>query len=659
MLFDKKKRTITVEGKTIELQPKPKGIGGLFSRKPSAKQPAQQPQKQVQPPAAPAPPKPPEKPVQQRQAPGLFGGPSTRTITVDNRTITLQPKPGKGLGGIFSPKPKAPPAQQPKPAVAAQPVQQKPAAPKPAGEGFHLFGAKPQQPKPSMPATQPAQQPKPSGIHLFEKKRTITIEGKTIELQPKPSKGLGGIFAPKPKVAQPKPAPQVPAPAIPVAKPVQQAGQGIHIFGSKPAQPKPPTAVAQAPLPKPAPVPAKPHGEGFHLFGAKPAQPKPMTIAYPQPKPAPVQKPAGEGFHLFGAKPQQPKPVTVPKPAPQQMAAAARPQRPEFHLFQKPAPKPVQPQQVQQPRPATPTLMPSAQQQRPAAPQQPGAARPGAYGKPSAWRLYVEGIGNKRKGLEQVLKEQKIATSLYDFVERMIIISAMLAAVIGIVIILLFVNTGQNPVLGVVFGAVIAFAVFQMALTNFLSYPEHRTKVSTKNIERDILFASRDMIISLRSGMPLFNAITSVSTGYGEASKEFAKIVEKVQLGTPLEEALDLTIAQTQSDSFRRIMLQASVSIKAGADVVSALQSVIDQLSQERIIELRRYGQKLNAIAMFYMLFGVILPSMGIAVLTILTTFIAIFQVNATVLEFAVVGIIFLQVMFLVLIQNSRPSYSM
>ena len=43
----------------------------------------------------------------------------------------------------------------------------------------------------------------------------------------------------------------------------------------------------------------------------------------------------------------------------------------------------------------------------------------------------------------------------------------------------------------------------------------------------------------MRSGMPLFNAITAVSTGYGAASKEFAKIVELVQLGMPIEQAMD------------------------------------------------------------------------------------------------------------------------
>jgi len=132
-----------------------------------------------------------------------------------------------------------------------------------------------------------------------------------------------------------------------------------------------------------------------------------------------------------------------------------------------------------------------------------------------------------------------------------------------------------------------------------------------------------------------------------------------VQLGVPLEEAIDQVVAGTKSNSFRRIMLQAAVSIRAGADVTTAMQSVIDQLSQERVIELRRYGQRLNALAMFYMLFGIIIPSMGIAVLTIMTTFISIFTVNVTVLEFALVGVLLLQIVFLELITSSRPVFTM
>jgi flagellar protein FlaJ len=275
------------------------------------------------------------------------------------------------------------------------------------------------------------------------------------------------------------------------------------------------------------------------------------------------------------------------------------------------------------------------------------------------FKTYLQGIGAKRKGLEAALRDQKIKVGLYEFVRNMLIASLVLGAILGATLVVLFMHIGLALAQSIVLGALLGVVCFYMAFQTFLNFPTHKSGSTTKNIERDILFAARDMIISLRSGMPLFNAITSVSTGYGDASKEFAKIVERVQLGMPLEDAIDQTVSESKSKSFRRLMLQAAVSIRAGADIVSALQSVIDQLSQERIIELRRYGQRLNAIAMFYMLFGIILPSMGIAVITILTTFIAIFTINTTILELAIVGIIFLQIVFLELIIGSRPVFSL
>jgi flagellar protein FlaJ len=193
----------------------------------------------------------------------------------------------------------------------------------------------------------------------------------------------------------------------------------------------------------------------------------------------------------------------------------------------------------------------------------------------------------------------------------------------------------------------------------FIQYPLDKSVVASGDIERDILFAARDLVISMRSGMPLFNAITAVSTGYGAASLEFAKIVELVQLGTPIEQAIDEVSTRSKSKTFKRIMLQATVSLKAGADVVGALQGVVDEVMQERVIELRRYGQRLNALAMFYMLFGVIFPSMGIAVAAILTTFINIITLDQSTLTFALIGIFFLQVIFLNIMRSSRPTFAM
>lgn len=188
--------------------------------------------------------------------------------------------------------------------------------------------------------------------------------------------------------------------------------------------------------------------------------------------------------------------------------------------------------------------------------------------------------------------------------------------------------------------------------------PMSKIREQGKAVENDILFAARDLIVSMRSGLPLFNAMAIVSVGYGAASKEFERIIDRVQLGMPMEQAIEEVSAVSRSPTFKRLMLQASTSIKVGSDVVSAIQEVINDVSQERVIELRRYGQRLNAIAMFYMLFGVIFPSMGLAVASIMSTFISFFPVNDNTLILAAFVLAILQFVFLRLVASSRPAFS-
>ncbi len=353
------------------------------------------------------------------------------------------------------------------------------------------------------------------------------------------------------------------------------------------------------------------------------------------------------------------------------------PSPPKHGLFQFKAAKQPPQQPPQQPTPAAqPQFRPAdanpnqgigvqPQQKRPGVPplssSQPGNQnkQPAQGQKNSPFNSYIRKLAIKNRKVEDALKDQQVKGTIYDFIKRMLITSIIISVVLAITIFLLFIRLGLNPAVGLLLAFAIGFAVNQFAFKSFMGFPLKKSKKSSKNVERDILFAARDMIISLRSGMPLYNAIVSVSTGYGDASKEFARITQRVQLGMPLEEAIDQTTAGTKSESFRKIMLQASVSIKAGANVVSSMQSTIDELSEERVIALRKYGQRLNAIAMFYMLFGVILPSMGIAIATILTTFISIFTVNVAILEGAIVGLIFMQVVFLQLIRGSRPVFAM
>ncbi|MDE1865403.1 MAG: type II secretion system F family protein [Candidatus Micrarchaeota archaeon] len=403
-------------------------------------------------------------------------------------------------------------------------------------------------------------------------------------------------------------------------------GSGLSgMFGQKPKTP-------QAPQPAPTTTPVQ---------TTPAAPPPPIKPPVPEASPKKVEPNKPYSFQFPGTK-AAPKPQATPQPG--------QPNKP--YTFQFPGTKPSGQ------KPGQPTPSPTSIFNRMAPPSTQKASRP--QGPPSRIRLYIEGIGAKHPDLEGGLRKEGIKESVYEFIKRMLILSVIFTiAIAGVTFVVLYKLLHNNAVAGGLLAVMVGLAVFMTVFRSFLNFPTAKGKSSSKKVERDILFAARDLIIALRSGMPLFNAITSVSSGYGEASKEFLKIVEKVQLGTPLEDAIDEIVSSTKSASFRKIMLQASVSIRVGADVTSALQSVIDQLQQERVIELRRYGQRLNAIAMFYMLFGIILPSMGIAVLTILTTFIPIFSVNATILEVVVVGLAFMQVVFLQMIRGSRPIFTM
>jgi len=86
---------------------------------------------------------------------------------------------------------------------------------------------------------------------------------------------------------------------------------------------------------------------------------------------------------------------------------------------------------------------------------------------------------------------------------------------------------------------------------------------------------------------------------------------------------------------------------------------VLDQISKEQTIALKSYGQKLNPLVMFFMIFGVIMPSLGVAFLIILLSFIGGGQVSvgAPALAGMLALLAIMQFLFLGAVENSRPKF--
>ncbi len=163
------------------------------------------------------------------------------------------------------------------------------------------------------------------------------------------------------------------------------------------------------------------------------------------------------------------------------------------------------------------------------------------------------------------------------------------------------------------------FSVF--VYVYIMNYPKMVAAKRVRLLEKDLLGALQHMLIEVKSGVPLFNAIAGVSEGYGKISDEFRIMAKEINAGTNESEALDEASRRNPSAHLRRALWQISNALRSGSDIANTLQSIVENLGKEQIIAVRKYGQELNPFTMMYMLIAVILPSLGITFLIIFSSF--------------------------------------
>ena len=197
--------------------------------------------------------------------------------------------------------------------------------------------------------------------------------------------------------------------------------------------------------------------------------------------------------------------------------------------------------------------------------------------------------------------------------------------------------------------------IFFIMYNYLVKLPDLKIIRMEKEINKEIVFAGRFIVIELESGVPLYNAMANASKNFDVVGKYLKEITDKVSLGTSVEDALDEASELVPSNDLRKILWQIVNSIRTGSNTAKSLYSVIDQITKNQITEVNKYGKKLNPLAMFYMMIAVILPTLGMTMLIILSSFIK-FELSLTIL-LALAGFLgFLQYMFISLIKFSRPS---
>lgn len=208
-------------------------------------------------------------------------------------------------------------------------------------------------------------------------------------------------------------------------------------------------------------------------------------------------------------------------------------------------------------------------------------------------------------------------------------------------------------VVGICIGIMVGFLV----VVQMIAYPKIRTKKRVRDIEKNLVFALRTILVQLKSRVSLFDSLYMIASTnrYGQLSVEMKKAVDKINTGIDEEDALQELAVNNPSPYLRKALWQIVNGMKAGADVSDILTESVSSMTREQQIEIENYGNSLKILSLVYLMLGVIIPALGLTFLIVIGSF-----PKMKISEFMFWGllgaILLAQFMFVGLMKSKRPN---
>lgn len=274
---------------------------------------------------------------------------------------------------------------------------------------------------------------------------------------------------------------------------------------------------------------------------------------------------------------------------------------------------------------------------------------------PVQFKSFLNAVAARFPSLKKSLVQGEVRYTPAGYVQR----ALFTALVITVCLLLIsWILLKEHP-LAIPIMLLLLVVYYAAAFFYAMYFPQVKANARAKRMEQELVFAGRHMLIELKAGVPLFDSMLGISRDYGEVSAEFNKIVEKVTLGVPMGVAMHDVADSNPSQYFKRVVMQMANSLASGSDVATALEASLEQVSNEQTLELKAYGQKLNPIVMFFMIFGIIMPSLGVAFLIIMISFLggSAISFGPSTLFYILAAIGLIQFLFLTMVESSRPKF--
>jgi pilus assembly protein TadC len=266
----------------------------------------------------------------------------------------------------------------------------------------------------------------------------------------------------------------------------------------------------------------------------------------------------------------------------------------------------------------------------------------------------LRGLGKLSKILSPTLDNDLIRAEMDVNADDYRVASALSALIFAIImfvfIFVILLSFTQDFRMSLYLGLGAACVPFFMIYLILLRYPKIVSGKESEQVDKDLVYALKDMLLSISSGLSIFTAINLVSKGsYGYVSKDFKRIVTRVNTGVPLEEALEDLAITTPSEHFQGAIWQIINTSKSGADVEGVLRSLVENLVAEQRSTIQKYSHELNVLTLMYMLAAVAVPTIITTLMIILNTFVStginelmfvIFMMMSLFVQFAIVGLV-------------------
>ncbi|HLC68696.1 MAG TPA: type II secretion system F family protein [Candidatus Bilamarchaeaceae archaeon] len=235
--------------------------------------------------------------------------------------------------------------------------------------------------------------------------------------------------------------------------------------------------------------------------------------------------------------------------------------------------------------------------------------------------------------------------------------SAFLSALIygmlfgGFFYVLLFLVKKEDGLLA----AALGILFFTLAFLLHIAYPSILQKKIVEKENYRLLFALREIVMNVKSGATLFEAIRQIARGdYGHVSESFSEVVENIEAGMLEREALKNAALKSKNDYFSRAIWQIINALDSGASVADSLAGIVASLEKVIYRRIATYTSNLNFIMLIYMLIAAAIPSLGVTFMILLSVFTGAGIEKNTI--FMLVGVSFvLEIMIIGYAHSTRP----